>query len=92
MFGGINFGDLVKNLPILQIKITTKVSGYTVDALRLLLRPFWDRSRIIVATCLADNCIKFLAVHVHMLSKLTWNFYHKKVLWLAEQQAGNITT
>ena len=27
------------------------------DALRLLLRPFWDRSRIVVATWLADNCI-----------------------------------
>ena len=25
------------------------------DALRLLLRPFWDRSRIVVATWLANN-------------------------------------
>ena len=30
VFGGINFGDLVKNSPIRQIKIPTKVSGYTV--------------------------------------------------------------
>ena len=30
VFGGINFGDLVKNLPIRQIKIPAKVSGYTV--------------------------------------------------------------
>ena len=30
MFGGINFGDLVKNSPIHQIKIHAKVSGYTV--------------------------------------------------------------
>ena len=30
VFGGINFGELVKNLPICQIKIPTKVSGYTV--------------------------------------------------------------
>ena len=30
MFGGINFGDLVKNSPIRQIKIPAKVSGYTV--------------------------------------------------------------
>ena len=28
--GGINFGDSVKNLPIRQIKIPAKVSGYTV--------------------------------------------------------------
>ena len=30
MFGGINFGNLVKNSPIHQIKIPTKVSVYTV--------------------------------------------------------------
>ena len=30
VFGGINFGDLVKNSPIRQIKISAKVSGYTV--------------------------------------------------------------
>ena len=30
MFGGINFGDLVKSSPICQIKISAKVSGYTV--------------------------------------------------------------
>ena len=30
VFGGINFGDLVKNLPIRQIKIPAKVSGYMV--------------------------------------------------------------
>ena len=30
MFGGINFGDLVKHSPIHQIKIPAKVSGYTV--------------------------------------------------------------
>ena len=30
MFGGINFGNLVKNSPIRQIKILAKVSGYTV--------------------------------------------------------------
>ena len=43
-----------------------------LDGLRLLLRPFWDSSRIVVATWLADNSIKFLAVHVHLLSQLTW--------------------
>ena len=30
VFGRINFGDLVKNSPIRQIKIPAKVSGYTV--------------------------------------------------------------
>ena len=28
MFGGINFGDLIKDSPIRQIKIPAKVSGY----------------------------------------------------------------
>ena len=37
MFGGINFGDLVKNLPIRQIKIPAKVSGYTVYLLCLMV-------------------------------------------------------
>ena len=36
------------------------------DALRLLLRPFWDRSKAVVATWLAAYCIQFLAVHVYI--------------------------
>ena len=32
VFGGINFGNLVKNSPIRQIKIPAKVSGYTVGS------------------------------------------------------------
>ena len=48
------------------------------DALRLLLRPFWNRSRIVVATWLAGYCIKFLTVHVHLLSQLSWNFYKRR--------------
>ena len=28
------------------------------------LRPFWDRSRAVVATWLTEYCIQFLAVHV----------------------------
>ena len=35
-----------------------------LDALRLLLRPFWDRSRAVVAAWLAEYCFQFLAVHV----------------------------
>ena len=30
MFGGINFGNLVRNYLFRQIKISTKVSGYAV--------------------------------------------------------------
>ena len=30
-----------------------------LDVLRLLLRPFWDRNRAIVATWLAEYCIQF---------------------------------
>ena len=33
-----------------------------------VLRPFWDRSRAVVATWLAEYCIQVLAVHVHLLS------------------------
>ena len=34
------------------------------DALRLLLRPFLNGSRAVVATWLAEYCIHFLAAHV----------------------------
>ena len=37
---------------------------WKLDALRLLLRLFWDWSRVIVATWLAKYCIQFLAVHI----------------------------
>ena len=30
-----------------------------LDVLRLLLRPFWDRNRAIVATWLAEYCMQF---------------------------------
>ena len=35
-----------------------------LDALRLLLRPFWDRNIAIIATWLAEYCIRFLPVAV----------------------------
>ena len=38
VFGGINFGDLVKNSPIRQIKIPAKVSGYTVHSCEICNR------------------------------------------------------
>ena len=36
-----------------------------LDALRLLLRPFWGRSRAIVAAWVAEYCIQSLAVHAY---------------------------
>ena len=63
-----------------------------LDPLRSLLRPFLDRTRIVVATWLVDICIKFLAACPCAFTKLAdLEFLQKKVLWLAEQQAGNIT-
>ena len=46
MFGGIKFGDLVKNSPIRQIKIPAKVSSYTVynilnSAITFVYATFW---------------------------------------------------
>ena len=32
----------------------------------------------VVATWLVDNYIQFLAVDVHLLSQLTWNFYERR--------------
>ena len=45
VFGGINFGDLVKNSPIRQIKIPAKVSGYAVwtYSRKSLIQTHWDR-------------------------------------------------
>ena len=43
------------------------------DALRLLLRPFWDRSKAVVATWLTTYCIQFLAVHVY----ICWASWHR---------------
>ena len=53
------------------------------DALRLLLRPLWDKNRAIVATWLVEYCIQCSAVHTHFLSQLTstndgwWNSMQK---------------
>ena len=51
-----------------------------LDALRLLLRSFWNRSRAVVATWLAEYCIEFLALQVCicMLSQLTTNFHERR--------------
>ena len=44
------------------------------DALRLLLRPFWDRSRAVVATWFTEYFIQFFGCPcMHLLSQLTSN-------------------
>ena len=49
---------------------------YKLDALRLLLGPFWDRSRAVVATWLSRYAFK----------PADFEFPREKVLKLAEQQ------
>ena len=51
VFGGINFGDLVKNSPIRQIKIPAKVSGYTVYTVQYTGLPY-IHSIVFVHTCI----------------------------------------
>ena len=60
---------------------------YKLYALRLLLRPFWDRSRTVVAIWIAEYCIRFLAVHV-FAKPADFEFPRKKVLRLVEHQVG----
>ena len=59
-----------------------------LDALRLLLRPFWDRSRALVATWLVEYCIQFLACA--FAKPADFGFPRGKVLSLrlAEQQVA----
>ena len=54
------------------------------NALRLLPRPFCDRSRAVVATWIAEYCIQFLPVHV--AKPADFKFPREKVLRFAEQQ------
>ena len=61
---------------------------YELDALRLLLKSFWDRSRALVVLHPPFGC-----PHMRLLSQLTSNFQeYVKVLRWAEQQVGNIST
>ena len=60
-----------------------------LDALRLLLGLFWDRSRTVVATYPTDYCIQFMAVSIismygYLLSQLTSKFHERRQL--TEQQ------
>ena len=60
--------------------------------MRLLLRPFWDKSRAVVATWLAEYCIRFLAVHNAFARQGDIEFPQEMVLQLAEQQIITVTT
>ena len=65
---------------------------YQMLCMRLLLKPFGDRSRAVVAvytTWLTEYCIQFLAVYVYAFAKpADIKFPREKVLWLTEQQVG----
>ena len=58
-----------------------------LDSLRLLLRPFWNRNRAVVATWLTALCVVSIVFwpspHMHLLCQPTLNF-----LRLTEQQVG----
>ena len=56
------------------------------EVLKLLLRPFWNRSRAAVATWLAEYCIQVLAVHVSICEAL--EFPRKKVHTNVGRTAG----
>ena len=61
----------------------------------MLLRPFWGRSRAVVATWLAEYCIQFLAVHACMYAfakPADFKFPREKVLRLALKTAGGVTS
>ena len=60
-----------------------------LDALGLLLRPFWDRSKAVVATWLMEHCIQFLAVHIYEFAiPADLEFPRQKVIRLTDQQVG----
>ena len=55
---------------------------------RLLLRTFWDRSRIVVPTWFAEYCIQFLAVHVCICEESWLRIPREKAL----EAAGGVTS
>ena len=64
--------------------------NFKLDALRLLLRPFWDRSRAVVATCMARGVLHpiFVCSCMHLLSQLNLNFYERRYY----RTAGGLTS
>jgi len=66
------------------------ISRRKLDALRLLLRQFWNRSRGVVATWPADYCIQFLNAMLYAFAKPAGiKFPRKKVpATVTEQQVG----
>ena len=80
VFGGINFGDLVKNSPIRQIKIPAKVSGYTVVLLAVMRRSHctsasnWELpllcSPALQGTSSLENTYDFLQILLFILATI----------------------
>ena len=56
-----------------------------LDALRLLLRPFWDRSRAVAATWLAECCIQIWLSMYACAKSAEFELPREEVLRLAEQ-------
>ena len=57
---------------MVQAMLPSKV--LEIDALRLLLRPFWDRSTPVVASYMAGQVLRIqftiFAVYIHLLSTM----------------------
>ena len=71
VFGGINFGDLVKNSPIRQIKVPAKVSGCTVCIFQVCI--------ISTSPCLCTWCAPFQLRSVQVMrdQDLQYSMAHK---------------
>ena len=63
-----------------------------IDALKSLLRPFWDSSRAIVATWLAAILHPiFGCPYMHLLSQMTLNFDERRYLGWQNSKWGDVT-
>ena len=62
-----------------------------LDALRMLLRPFWDRRIAVVATWLAEYCIQFLAVHA-CICYANWLRISTREGTKVDRTAGGVTS
>ena len=65
-----------------------------LDAVRLLLRPFWDRSKAVVAIYIAREVLHpiFDCPCMHLLSQLTSNFQGTKEGTKFGRTAGGVTS
>ena len=61
-----------------------------LGALRLLLRPSWDRSRAVVGTCSWSNALNFWLFLYAFTKPANFKFPREKVLRLAEQRVHGV--